>query len=61
MNFKINLQASSKAIDNKEKKMGTTEIQKIEYLKNKKSFVDGIKSMKIADISFKLILGQQNS
>ena len=61
MNFKINLRASSKAIDNRQKKMGTTEIQKLEYLKNKKSFVDGIKSMKIVDISFKLTLGQQNS
>ena len=40
MNFEIYLRSSSKAMIDRQKKMGTTEIQKIEYLENKKSFVD---------------------
>ena len=44
MNFKIYLRSFSKAIADRQKKMGTTEIPKIEYLENKKSFVDEIKS-----------------
>ena len=44
MNFKIYLRSSSKAMANRQKKMGRTEIQKIEYLEKKESFVDEIKS-----------------
>ena len=43
MNFKIYLRSSSKAMADRKKKMGRTEIQKIEYLENEKSFVDEIK------------------
>ena len=44
MNFKIYLQSSSKAIADRQKKMGKTEIPKIEYLENEKSSVDQTKS-----------------
>ena len=44
MNFKIYLRSSSNAMVDRQKKIGRTEMQKIEYLKNKKSFVDEIKS-----------------
>ena len=44
MNFQIYLQSSSKAVADRQRKMGRTEIQKIEYLENKKSFVDEMKS-----------------
>ena len=43
MNFKIYLRSSSKAMADRQKKMGRTKMQKIEYL-NKKSFLDEIKS-----------------
>ena len=41
INFKIYLQATSKAMADMEKK----EIQKFEYLKNQKSFLDEIKNI----------------
>ena len=67
MNFKIYLWSSPKAIADRQKKEGETEIQKCEYLENEKSFLDEIKNIfhenlrviiwwkkwKIVDTSFK--------
>ena len=67
MNFKIYLWLSPKAIADRQKNGGETEIQKCEYLENEKSFLDEIKNIfhenlkviiwwkkwKIVDTSFK--------
>ena len=44
INFKIYLQATLKAMADREKKRGR-KIQKYEYLENEKSFLDEIKSV----------------
>ena len=44
MNFKIYLGSISKAMADREKKRGKTEIQKFEYLENEKNFLDEIKN-----------------
>ena len=44
MNFKIYFRSSSKEMAEQVEKKGSTEIRKIEYLENEKSFLDEIKS-----------------
>ena len=43
MNFKIFPGTTSKAMADREKKEGKTKIQKLEYLENENSFLDGKK------------------
>ena len=45
INVKIFLGSTSKAMADREKKEGKTKIQKFEYLENKKSFFDEIKTV----------------
>ena len=55
MNFQIYLQSSSKAVADRQRKIGRTEIQKIEYLENKKSFVDEMKAVFIGFAGLHLV------
>ena len=45
MNFKIFLGSASKAMADRGKKEGKTEIKNFEYLENEKSFLDEIKNI----------------
>ena len=45
INFNIYLWSTSKAMTDREKKEGKTEIQKFEYLENEKSFLDEVKNI----------------
>ena len=45
MKFKIYLRSTSKGMADREKNRGKTEIQKLEYLENEKSFLDEIKNI----------------
>ena len=55
MNFQIYLQSSSKAVADRQRKIGRTEIQKIEYFENKKSFVDEMKAVFIGFAGLHLV------
>ena len=45
MNFKIFLESTSKGMADREKKEGKTKIQKLEYIKDEKNFLDEIKNI----------------